>query len=178
MHPCNRILSINKNEPATGTSNTLDVSQIHYAEWKTRGRRSDGTYGLILFLKHSGKHKAMRMEDKPLVVRGWGQSESMPKEWQRQGILGGWGVRGDRIVLYFDCDAINVTRRPGFDPWRRKWQPTPVLLLGKSHGWRSLVGYSPCGRKESDTTEWLHFNVTAFVKTQIYIPKKSVFYYI
>ena len=27
--------------------------------------------------------------------------------------------------------------------WRRKWQPTPVLLLGKSHGWKSLVGYSP-----------------------------------
>ena len=53
--------------------------------------------------------------------------------------------------------------RPGFDswvrkiPWRRKWQPTPVLLPGKSHGWRSLVGYSPLGHKESDMTEWLHF---------------------
>ena len=31
-------------------------------------------------------------------------------------------------------------------PWRRKCQPTPVLLPGKSHGWRSLVGCSPCGR--------------------------------
>ena len=39
------------------------------------------------------------------------------------------------------------------DPWRRKWQPTPVLLPGKSHGWRSLVGYSPWGHKESDMTE-------------------------
>ena len=37
--------------------------------------------------------------------------------------------------------------------WRRKWHPTPVLLPGKSHGWRSLVGYCPWGRKESDTTE-------------------------
>ena len=36
---------------------------------------------------------------------------------------------------------------------RRQWQPTPVLLPGKSHGRRSLVGYSPWGRKESDTTE-------------------------
>ena len=36
--------------------------------------------------------------------------------------------------------------------WRRKWQSTPVLLPGKFHGWRSLVGYSPRGRKESDTT--------------------------
>ena len=41
--------------------------------------------------------------------------------------------------------------------WRRKWQPTPVLLPGKFHGWRSLVGYSPWGHKDSDTTEWLHF---------------------
>ena len=38
-----------------------------------------------------------------------------------------------------------------------KWHPTPVPLPGKSDGWRSLVGYSPWGRKESDTTEWLHF---------------------
>ena len=44
------------------------------------------------------------------------------------------------------------------DPWRRKWQPTPVLLPGKSYGRRSLVGYSPRGRTESDTTERLHFN--------------------
>ena len=40
-------------------------------------------------------------------------------------------------------------------PWRRKWQPTPVFLLGKSHGQRSLAGDSPWGYKESDTTEWL-----------------------
>ena len=40
---------------------------------------------------------------------------------------------------------------------RRKWQPTPVLLPGKSHGWRSLVGYSPWGHEESDTTDWFHF---------------------
>ena len=41
--------------------------------------------------------------------------------------------------------------------WRRKWQSTPVLLPGKSHGRRSLVGCSPWGRKESDTTVRLHF---------------------
>ena len=41
---------------------------------------------------------------------------------------------------------------------RRQWHPTPVLLPGKSHGWRSLVGCSLWGRQESDTTEWLHFH--------------------
>ena len=54
--------------------------------------------------------------------------------------------------------------RPGFDPWlskipwSRQWPPTPVLLPRKFHGWRSLVGYSPWGCKESDTTERLHFH--------------------
>ena len=41
---------------------------------------------------------------------------------------------------------------------RRQWHPTPVLLPGKSHGWRSLVGCSPWGRKESDTTEQFRFH--------------------
>ena len=41
---------------------------------------------------------------------------------------------------------------------RRQWHPTPVLLPGKSHGQRSLVGCSPRGHEESDTTEQLHFH--------------------
>ena len=41
---------------------------------------------------------------------------------------------------------------------RRQWHPTPVLLSGKSHRWRSLVGCSPWGREKSDMTEWLHFH--------------------
>ena len=54
--------------------------------------------------------------------------------------------------------------RPGFDswvgkiPWRRKWQSTPAFLPGKSHGRRSLIGYSSWGHKESDTTERIHFH--------------------
>ena len=43
------------------------------------------------------------------------------------------------------------------DPWRRKWQPTPIFLPRKFCGLRSLVGYSPWGCKESDTTERLRF---------------------
>ena len=52
-------------------------------------------------------------------------------------------------------------KRRGFNPWvrkilwRRKWQPTPVFLPGKSHGHRSLAGYSPQGCKELDVTKWL-----------------------
>ena len=56
--------------------------------------------------------------------------------------------------------------------WRRKWQPTPVLLPGKFHGSRSLVGYSPWGHKESDTIERLHFH---FQYCCMYIPHLDPF---
>ena len=44
------------------------------------------------------------------------------------------------------------------DPVEKEWQPTPVLLPGKFHELRSLISYSPWGRKESDMTERLHFH--------------------
>ena len=47
--------------------------------------------------------------------------------------------------------------------WRKKWQPTPVLLPGKSHGRRSLEGYSPWGCRESEMTERLHFHLSAII---------------
>ena len=58
------------------------------------------------------------------------------------------------------CNAGDPSSIPGSGrpPWRRKWQSTPALLPGKSHGRRSLIGYSPWGCKESDQTERLHFH--------------------
>ena len=66
--------------------------------------------------------------------------------------------------------------RPGFDPWfgkipcRRKWQPTSAFLPGKSLGQRSLVGYSPWGHKESDTTERLTHTSSLLVHAQLSHP--------
>ena len=65
-------------------------------------------------------------------------------------------------------------KRQGFDPWvgkiswRRKWQPTPVFLPGKSHGQRTLTGYSPWGHKELDMTEQLnaHTHSVTFATTK------------
>ena len=66
---------------------------------------------------------------------------------------------GAQMVKHLPTMREAPVRSPGQeDPLRRKWQPTPVLLPGKSHGQRSLVGCSPRGRKELDTTEWLHFH--------------------
>ena len=61
-------------------------------------------------------------------------------------------------------ETLSVNPWVGKIPWSREWQPTPVFLPGESHGRRSLVGYSPGGFKESDTTERLStfsFNSTS-----------------
>ena len=68
-------------------------------------------------------------------------------------------------------ESICQCRRPGFDswvrkiPWRKKWQLTPVFLPGKSHGQRSLEGYSPWGYKELDTTQQTKQQFVAFIIT-------------
>ena len=59
--------------------------------------------------------------------------------------------------IYLKCRQPGLDPWVGKNPWGGKWQPTPVLLPGKFHGRKSLVGYSPWGCKESDMTEWLHF---------------------
>ena len=57
---------------------------------------------------------------------------------------------------------------PGFNPWvrkipwRREWQPTPILLAGEFHGQRNRVGYNPRGHKESKTTQQLTQTHTDF----------------
>ena len=63
-----------------------------------------------------------------------------------------WASREALVLLQHGNALIHLFTR------RRQWQPTPVLLPGKSHGWRSLVGRSLWDREESDTTEWLHFH--------------------
>ena len=69
-----------------------------------------------------------------------------------------WGFPGGTSGEEPACQCRRH-KRCSFDPWvrkipwNRKWQPTPVFLPGESHGQRSLMGYSPWGRKESDMTE-------------------------
>ena len=71
-----------------------------------------------------------------------------------------------QVALTVKSPSANAedVKRHGFNPWvgkipwRRAQQPTPVFLPGGSHGRRGLVGCSPWDRKESDTTERLHFH--------------------
>ena len=71
-----------------------------------------------------------------------------------------------------DCQCRRH-KRLGFNPWvgeipwRRKWQPTPVFLLGESHGQRSLAGYSPWDCKESDMTEHTRAHTLTHTHTRV-----------
>ena len=59
--------------------------------------------------------------------------------------------------MFLTSDTGNVISSSHMSQQRRRWHPTPVLLPGKSHRQRSLVGYSPWGHEELGTTERLHF---------------------
>ena len=62
------------------------------------------------------------------------------------------------MFLPFKHFSTGIFAIVSFICWRMQWHPTPVLLPGKSHGWRSLVGCSPWGREESGSTKRLHFH--------------------
>ena len=79
---------------------------------------------------------------------------AQPSLWSNSHIRLPWWRRWWSICL--QCGRLRFDPWVRKIPWRRKWQPTPVLLLGKSHGQKSLIGYSPWGRKESHMTEQLH----------------------
>ena len=79
--------------------------------------------------------------------------------WEEE--LGGLQSMGSQRVGRDRATSLSLFL---FMRWRRKWQPTPVFLTGKFHGQRSLVGPSPWGWKELDTTEQL--SVLACMRTR------------
>ena len=81
------------------------------------------------------------------------KSQTQLSDWTGMKGIFKFHQRREKLVdlLFFFSKSRRYLRR-------RQWHPTPVLLPGKFHGRRSLVGYSPWGCKESDTTERLHFH--------------------
>ena len=79
---------------------------------------------------------------------GWRALETIMQSLAAEGLPG--------LGLLSDKEPVCQFKRCKFDPWvrkipwRRAWQPTPVFLLGDSHGQKSLVGCSPWGRPEGD----------------------------
>ena len=71
------------------------------------------------------------------------------------GAIGSWGEFSNGIPSINQGTITTGYLELYIPPWSRKWQPAPVFLPGKSHGARSLAGYSLWGHKESDTTKGL-----------------------
>ena len=93
----------------------------------------------------------LELWDIPIKTIGDFFDGSMDQQWLAAG-LGALRVAVHAWDLLKEVTIIFITSTVVW-PQIKKWQPTPVLLPGKSHGRRSLVGYSPWGHKESDTTE-------------------------
>ena len=95
----------------------------------------------------SSERRALKTSPAETRTQLWSSGTNIV-EWMISGLP--WWLSGKESTCQW--------RRCGFDPWvrkipwREKWQPTPVFLPGKSHGQRSLVGYSPWGHKELDMT--------------------------
>ena len=96
-------------------------------------------------------------------VRGWGRCvpDSLDRKWKALDSQSGpWAPSLNHQLKQIE-DDIGLYVYSFLCPRHlreKAMAPTPVLSPGKSHGQRSLVGHSPWGRKESDTTEWLHFH--------------------
>ena len=80
-----------------------------------------------------------------------------------------WGFPGVQMVKH-----LPAIQEPGFEPWvgkipwRREWQPIPIFLPGEFHGQRSLAGYSPGGRQESDTNKGLTHTIMTWHEGSTY----------
>ena len=93
-------------------------------------------------------------------------SQRVGHDWATSLSLFNIDTRASPVASGKECTRSAGDKRCGFDPWVRKvpwsrnWQPAPVFLPGESHGQRSLMGNSPWGHKESDTTEqWKTHNI-------------------
>ena len=93
--------------------------------------------------------------------------QKIEKLANQQGVEIGWGMQGH----WRDWLQTTSSYFPwvGKIPWRRKWQPTAVFLPGKSHGQRSLAGYSPWGSKESDTTEATSLSLFIYFSARLWV---------
>ena len=108
----------------------------------------------IPHLHSQGRQFQVRTEAGQLTNE-WADGDLRP--WQHMPLVKTFSSRLKWAPATTRICSSNLSGRRAMG-WRRQWHPTPVLLPGKSHGWRSLEGCSPWGCWRSDTTERLHFH--------------------
>ena len=141
-------------------------------DWSIWGKKIKIKYALLIF--PLGARYLIKLH---ICARSVMSDSSWSFGLQPTRVLCPWDFSGKNIWMsyhfflqgLFPSQGLNPHLLPSLhyrqftaEPLRKpSWQPTLVLLPGKSHGWRSVVGYSPWGRKELDMTEWLHFHFHA-----------------
>ena len=138
--------------------NTLRVGQENSAQWADDFQAKSNKFKPVWT---SYSTFPQHLYSTLWVLNWWPNEEMMPKWFQpsafrhthknkylkKMGFPGGSVVKNPPAKQETQVQSLSQE-----DPWRKKWQPTPIFLPGKSHGWKSLVGYSPWGHTESDTT--------------------------
>ena len=120
-----------------------------------------------LIWKDPDAGKDWRWEEKG-TTRGWDGWMASQTQWtwvwvnsrnwwwtEEPGVLQSMGLQRVRHDWVTELNWTELLFSSYLPPWRREWQSTPVFLPGEFHGQRSLMGYSPWGHKDSDTTEQL-----------------------
>ena len=156
-----------------GENPSITSSSGHISRLSLRPKPKGSTFLFSLPLHHLSFQQTLSLVTSILV-----QLLSQPAfpfvDWATRSFTGDvWNLyrwhRGKRICLPKQETQDGFNPSVGWIPWRREWQPSPVLLPGESHGQRSLVSYSPRGRKESDTAEHPHMRA----HTHTIWPKKE-----
>ena len=128
-----------------------NINNLRYADDTTLMEESEEQLkSLLMKVKEESEKVGSKLSIQKTKIMASGPITS----WQIDGgTVADFIFLGSKITADGDC-SHEIKRRLLLG--RRKWQPTPVLLPGKSRGWSSLEGYSLWGRKESDTTERVH----------------------
>ena len=129
--------------------------------WCFYGYLWEGSMRLFLWVLERQKKQMQLLLQKKLLPPGWWRDNHKNRRMKRRSksiLLPAkrWSVQSQSYhhkAEPSDAERWKWIACPRKVMRRRQWHPTPVLLPGKSHGWRSLVGYSPWGCTESDTTE-------------------------
>ena len=93
----------------------------------------------------------------PVVFSEWMETDSPTYSYQMRLYMSWTSLVAQMVKCLSTMRETRVWSLVWKDPLEKERQSTRGLWPGKSHGQRSLVGYSPRGRKDSDTTEWLHY---------------------
>ena len=134
-----------------------NISNLRYADNTTLTAESEEELKSLL-MKVKEESEKVGYSSTFRKLRSWNlvpslHGKQMGKQWKQCQTLFFWAPKSLQMMIAAMKlkDTYSLERR-------RQWHPTPVLLPGISHGWRSLVGCSPWGREDLDTTERLHFH--------------------